>query len=207
MHPESIIPDRFFVSEGFSYLRSGFNQPLMYRLIFFFLFASSVLSAQTVETQPDIFRDLEQLGEGEGRVYIEGEDIARELVNLHINLNRKHSTFTGYRIQIFSGNPSGHSMEKLQELKDAFAEAFPDIPVYLNYYDPDFKIRAGNFRNKLESIPALKRIRHKYPSAYPVKMEIPVRDLHRLAHPEEEEENNKEEEEETAQGLEENSMF
>lgn len=150
----------------------------MYRVIVLFLFASSVLSAQTpwkTAVQPDIFRELEQ--PGAGSVSLRGEHAIRNLVDLHVNLNRKKKTFTGYRIQIFSGNPSHHSMEKLQGLKAEFSAAFPDLHVYLNYYDPDFKIRAGDFHNKLEGIPALKRIRYRYPSAYLVKMEIPVHDL------------------------------
>ncbi|MDR1756005.1 MAG: hypothetical protein LBR65_03465 [Culturomica sp.] len=181
----------------------------MYRVIFFFLFASSVLSAQTIaeqeEIRPNIFRELERPGASGGTVRLKGEAFAPALVNLHIDLNRKQKTFTGYRIQIFSGNPSNHSMEQIQEERGKFSALFPDIPVYLNYYDPDFKIRIGNFHNKLESIPTLKRIRYYYPNAYPVKMEIPIRDLYRSVHPEEEAVTGAEGE--SGQSPEENAMF
>ncbi len=194
----------------FSYLRTEFEKLIMYRVIFFFLFASSVLSAQTIpgrdEAEPDFFRELGQPDENGGYVRLQGETFAPMLVKLHVELNRKQKTFMGYRIQIFSGNPSNHSMEQIQETRARFSALFPDIPVYLNYYDPDFKIRIGNFHNKLESIPTLKRIRYHYPDAYPVKMEIPVRDLYKLAHPEEEEAVTGEEEK-TGQDSEENSMF
>lgn len=79
-------------------------------------------------------------------------------------------------------------------MKTDFETEFPDIPVYLNYFDPDFKIRAGNFRSRLECIPVLKRIRSKYPACYPVKTDIPIQDLKKLSQPQTEETEELEEE-------------
>ena len=71
-------------------------------------------------------------------------------------------------------------LEKLKEYRDNFETEFQDIPAYLQYFNPDFKIRAGNYHSRLESIPALHRIRKKYPSSYPVKTEITLEELKRI---------------------------
>lgn len=161
----------------------------MYRLIITFLFLSVYAGAQTadstgIDVRPDLFEELLQVNENGGRVTFKGETGVNDLVRLHMRMNEARKTVNGYRIQIFSGNSLDYSIEQLQQMKADFENDFPDIPVYLNYFDPDFKIRAGNFRNRLDCIPTLKKIRRKHPSSYPVKTEIPLNDLLRAAHPE-----------------------
>lgn len=125
---------------------------------------------------------FEELSSGtNGYVHIKGDADIQNLVELHTAINREHKTITGYRIQIFSGSSYDHPIAELQTFKENFEQTFPDIPAYLNYFDPDFKIRVGNFRNRLDCIPTLKKIRRKYPSCYPVKTDIPVSDLDKLA--------------------------
>lgn len=145
---------------------------------------SSIIYAQPADTvqavvHKSIFDELNE--NGNGYVNIKGNPEINELVKLHTVINKDHKHITGYRIQIFSGSSYDHSIEELQLLKENFEKDFPDIPAYLNYFDPDFKIRAGNFRNRLDCIPALKKIRRKYPSSYPVKTEIPISDLDKLS--------------------------
>lgn len=93
---------------------------------------------------------------------------------------RKRKTFTGYRIQIHSVSSFGCNIENLKEMRNKFEETFQDIPAYLKYFDPDFKIRVGNYRNRLECIPDLHRIRKIYPASYAVKTEISLNELKRI---------------------------
>lgn len=160
----------------------------MYKFFVILLLFSGKTWAQSpdsvkVETPPDIFEEILQIRENGGTTKLKAEPALNELLKLHIRANREHKTVSGYRIQIFSGNSYDYSIEQLQQIKSDFEKEFPDIPVYLNYFDPDFKIRAGNFRNRLDCIPLLKRIRRKHPSSYPVKTEIPIGDLIKIAHP------------------------
>lgn len=150
---------------------------------------------------PGLFERLASTEANGGSVSLRGEATANDLVKLHIQKNKDQRTFSGYRIQIFSGNSLDYSMEQLQKMRSDIEEDFPDIPVYLNYFDPDFKIRAGNFRSRLDCIPTLKRIRSKYPAAYPVKMDILTSDLQKKAEPEETQSTDSEE------GTDEKSMF
>ena len=103
-----------------------------------------------------------------------------DLLQWHIHLNEKDKTFTGYRIQIYSTSSYGSDIEKLKEMRNHFEETFQDIPAYLKYFDPDFKIRVGNYKSRLECIPDLHRIRKIYPSSYPVKTEISLDELKRI---------------------------
>lgn len=144
---------------------------------------SVLLPADTLSTapKPDIFEALRQEDPAGGHVNIIGKPGINELIELHTAINKDNTYTTVYRIQIFSGNSYDHSIEELQAMKENFEIAFPDIPAYLKYFEPDFKIRVGNFRNRLDCIPALKKIRKTYPSCYPVKTKIPLSDLEKPA--------------------------
>lgn len=185
----------------------------MYKFIFILFLFSGSLAAQTfdaeitdtlqVEMLPDIFEKLAVIEENGGRIDIKENAPVNDLVRIHIQQNREQKTVPGYRIQIFSGSSYDYTVERLQQMKTDFETEFPDIPVYLNYFDPDFKIRAGNFRSRLECIPVLKRIRARYPACYPVKTDIPVQDLKKLSQSQTEE--TEEMEEDSSSGL--NTMF
>ena len=104
----------------------------------------------------------------------------QDILKWHIRQNKQTRSFTGYRIQLYSVNSYGCDINKLKEFRDKFEQDFLDIPAYLKYFDPDFKIRAGNYHSRLESIPALHRIRKLHPFSYPVKTEITLEDLKRI---------------------------
>ena len=75
------------------------------------------------------------------------------------------STFSGYRIHIFMeiGNEALANAEKV---KKQFEEAFPDIPIYLSYSEPYFRLRAGDFRNRVEAEQCLHRIKPQFREAF-----------------------------------------
>lgn len=154
-------------------------------ILIVFLFAGNLYAAPqqdstVAEVQRDIFQELKQPGANGGSIHLSCSPAIDNLLHLHINQNKRHNSFSGYRIQIFSTSSYGSNMEKLKQMRDDFEKAFPDMPAYLKYFDPDFKIRVGNFRTKLESIPALYRIRKLYPSSYPVKTEITLNEMKRI---------------------------
>lgn len=155
-------------------------------MIIFLFFYAGMLHAQDLTDsvqKPDIFEELQSDEDGNGYVSLRCTPEIHKLIRLHTSINEKQKSVTGYRIQIFSGSSYDHSIETLQNLKAGFEATFPDIPAYLNYFDPDFKIRVGNFKNRLDCIPALRKIRRHYPSCYPVKTEIPLSDLDKLSQP------------------------
>ncbi len=152
-------------------------------LIILSFFITTHIWAQT-DSIPQVkkeFNFVEQLSETDsitgGKITIHSDLKIEQLLKLNISINRKEQSFQGYRIQILSRSSYGANVDSLKSYTTRFSEEFPDIPAYLQYTDPDFKIRVGNFRTRLESIPTLKRIRKKYSGAYPVKTTIYLHEL------------------------------
>ncbi|MBW7847004.1 MAG: SPOR domain-containing protein [Bacteroidales bacterium] len=77
----------------------------------------------------------------------------------------------GFRIQIFmeSGNMA---VNHAQETIATFNNAFPDIPAYLSFGQPYYRVRVGNFRTRLEAESQLRYIAMTYPKAFVIKETI-----------------------------------
>lgn len=87
------------------------------------------------------------------------------LVQLHIDHNQLYPGFSGYRIQLLmaSGNDA---LTKSEELKETFIEKHPNIPVYITFGVPNYRVRVGDFRTRLEAENLLDKINRKYPGAW-----------------------------------------
>ena len=68
-------------------------------------------------------------------------------IQKNIIKNRIANVIDGYRIQLFSGTERTNA----NTLKTKFLKLFPETPAYLIYQQPYFKLRIGDFRNKLEA--------------------------------------------------------
>ena len=84
--------------------------------------------------------------------------------------------FKGYRIGIFFDNGAEARANALAA-KQTFETAFPDIPVYLVYENPYFKVSAGNCVTSEEAIVLLGKIRSQFPEAYLMREDLTVDDL------------------------------
>jgi hypothetical protein len=85
--------------------------------------------------------------------------------------NEDNKGIPGYRIQIFFDSGI-HSGERARKVKDDFEELFPDIPGYVTWKAPNFRVRVGDFRSRLEADKALQEIIKIYPNAWVIKDEI-----------------------------------
>lgn len=73
----------------------------------------------------------------------------------------------GYRVQIFFGN-----RDQAQAKRVEFMSAFPEIGAYISYLAPNFRLRVGDFRTRIESEKFKNEIMQKYPGCYIVKDQI-----------------------------------
>ncbi len=98
------------------------------------------------------------------------------LLQLHIDYNKKYPVIQGYRIQILkaSGNDA---MEVIEKSKADFYEQYANIPVYLTFQEPDYRVRVGDFRTRLEAEKFLKKIIRRYPGAWVIQDNINFPDL------------------------------
>lgn len=81
------------------------------------------------------------------QVKIVGNQELDSLIQNNIDINKNISSIDGYRIQIFSGS----DRKLANAVKTKFKTDFPEAPVYLIYQQPYYKLRAGDFRNKIEA--------------------------------------------------------
>jgi hypothetical protein len=94
------------------------------------------------------------------------------LVEKHIEMNQlQFGAMDGYRIQVFfdSGNDS---KKKAMDTRNDFQAKFPSVAAYLSFQEPFYKIRAGDFRFKVEADGFLQKIIAHYPNAYTVRDRI-----------------------------------
>lgn len=97
----------------------------------------------------------------------ESEDI-NKLLNKHIAFNKAKGGIDGYRIQIFfdAGN---RSKSRAYAIKSNFILKYPNTRAYISYEAPNYKVRIGNFRTKLDA----EHFRHKILEDYPASFTIP----------------------------------
>ncbi|MBA3705998.1 MAG: SPOR domain-containing protein [Bacteroidetes bacterium] len=102
-----------------------------------------------------------------GKIEMVQDYKVKELLNKHIEINSK-TPVKGYRIKIHFGADKN----KAKEMKAKFISVFPQIPAYEKYDQPNFNIRVGDFRTKLEAYKFLKEVQIEFPSAFLVQDEI-----------------------------------
>ncbi len=105
-----------------------------------------------------------------GRITITGDVTATQMVERHIELNNKVKTIPGYRVQIasFSG---ANSKTNAFNLRDRFMLDYPGVQAYIVFDEPNFKVKVGDFRSRLEAYAFLQQIKEVY-KGYLVKDNI-----------------------------------
>lgn len=112
-----------------------------------------------------------------GSLFFTQDKRLNDLLKLDTLISFSKQGFNGYRIQIYSESSIDSSVDQAHDYLKAFEEQFPNLRVYLNYYDPDFKIRVGNFRNKVECEGIIRKVKKIYPNCYTVRTFIFFKDL------------------------------
>jgi len=86
------------------------------------------------------------------------------LVRKYENILKAKNGVDGWRVQIMFKTKKA----EIQQLKIAFIKLYPEIPAYLEYDTPYYRVRVGNCRTKLEAIKIQHQISKNFPGAYPV---------------------------------------
>ncbi len=88
-----------------------------------------------------------------------------DLVKKHVRVNEEGKGFPGFRVQIFSDSGNG-ARERANEKRSAFVSKYPDIPAYLDFNNPNFIVRVGDFRTKLEARKFLNTVAVDFPYSF-----------------------------------------
>ncbi len=80
-------------------------------------------------------------------------------------IHANDSTIDGFRVQIFMeiGNDALRHADSVREI---FSEQYPDIPIYLIFGQPYYRLRIGDFRTRLEAENMYQRVKKNYKNAF-----------------------------------------
>lgn len=96
------------------------------------------------------------------------DSLVKILMNRHVAINQAKKTMPGYRVQIYFGP----QRLKATEVKIDFLHIYPNVGAYLVYHQPNFKIRVGDFKTRLEAMKFLKELQPLYSTAFLVKDDV-----------------------------------
>tara|TARA_B100001769_G_C21527287_1_gene302475 strand:- start:35 stop:427 length:393 start_codon:yes stop_codon:yes gene_type:complete len=95
------------------------------------------------------------------------------LVSKYENILKNTGGINGWRLQLkFKAKES-----EIIKIKLKFIKLFPDIPVFLEYQEPYYRIRVGNCRTKLEALKIKNLIKKHFSDTYPVPEIISITKL------------------------------
>lgn len=138
----------------------------MKQLILLFSLLAPFFTALSQESS-DIFSQV-TTPSGGGNVKIHQDAYVKQLIISHVEDNGRSESMEGFRIQLYSGSSKKAKSDALSA-KMKFLSIFPDIPVYLEYNAPFWRVRAGDFRSKNESMELYSKLKSFFPESYPVK--------------------------------------
>lgn len=73
--------------------------------------------------------------------------------------SRRGYKTTGYRIQVYSGGNKRTDRTRCEQIAAQLRRSFPELPVYVHFYSPSWKCRAGNFTDYSEAQSFLKEVK------------------------------------------------
>lgn len=142
-------------------------------LLLLWLTGAFALSAQDTSAADGttIFDALQSSGTGKGDVVIHQSDAIRKLVgarrygaNVERNNGDAFLVLDGYRTQVFIGNNQRTSKDEALKKEKEVKELFPDLPTYVTYTAPFWKLRVGDFRTHEEAYHLLRELTNAFPS-------------------------------------------
>lgn len=94
-----------------------------------------------------------------------------KLFDKYKDYNHRKEFSEGYRIQITYTDVR----DEVYKSKGAMYKEFPELASYVEYEQPYYKLRLGNFRSRLEATFFLHQIVNSYPGAFIVKDKIKLK--------------------------------
>ncbi len=109
-------------------------------LLSIFLFSSTFLYAQN-----------------EGSLTVQSSESIKQIIAKKKTYNKSLKKIKGFRIQIFFGSETG-----AYKSRDEFSSLFPENFIKIENFPPDWKVRVGNYKTRLEADSALVEIKEAF---------------------------------------------
>ena len=124
-----------------------------------------VFTPYTPQTPPDgVAKPTSTLPPDSGEVLIHESARIQALMKDYAGTKQP---LKGYRVQIFLGDRT-----KAEETRRSFLVKHPDTPAYLDYLAPNFRVRVGDQRTKLDGEKLKQALLNEFPGLYVVPCEI-----------------------------------
>lgn len=126
---------------------------------------SAVDSATALDVRPDDSAQRDSVPPGVVTV-VESDRIKA----LMADYAASKRSLEGYRIQIFLGDRA-----QAENTRRTFLLQHPDVPAYLSYLAPNFRVRVGDLRDRVEAEGLRENLKGEFPGLYvvPDLIELP----------------------------------
>ena len=104
-------------------------------------------------------------------VYIQSP-LLDSIVAEYRHFNEEFPKIQGYRIQLFFGKRG-----KAEKLKAEFQKGYPDTEAYIDYLAPNFRLRVGNFRTRIDAYRFMQEMGTDFGRSYIVRTKIELPSL------------------------------
>jgi len=136
-------------------------KPGLIRYCFFFVF---------------LFSSVLTFGQARGKVEVVRDPLFDTLLAKRATLNKSggrvgggsFSSSYGYRVQIYSGTNRNLAFNAQAK----FNRDYPELRTYIVYREPNFKVRAGDFRSRLEAEKLMQEIRPSFSGMFIISEKI-----------------------------------
>lgn len=129
-------------------------------IFIFFLVFSGISVAQIKKTN-------------EGNIGIIKDARLDALLKRYNAINKKKGSIQGFRIQLVAST----NRADIYKVKSKFYSLFPEHRPYVVYQQPNFKLRIGNYRTRLEAYRDLQEILPQFNDAFIIIDELKIEEL------------------------------
>lgn len=100
-----------------------------------------------------------------GSLHVSQDSRIARLMQKQRDVYAASNTMSGFRVQIFMeiGN---EAVDHANVVKREFESQYPELPIYLSYEQPYYRLRVGDFRNRVEAEKYLRILKPRYGVAF-----------------------------------------
>jgi hypothetical protein len=108
-----------------------------------------------------------------GKLVIKADLRLDTVIQQRIEKNLASRTIPGFRIQIYVGDDK----KKAMDIKTDFLSRYPDVPVYVKYQTPYFKVRVGDFLTVIMAQPLYNKLMEYMDNIFIVPDDVNMEEL------------------------------
>ena len=103
--------------------------------------------------------------QNKGSLHVNQDSRVERLMKRQRDIYAVSNTMSGFRVQIFM-EVGNEAVDHAEVVKKNFTEIFPELPIYLSYEQPFYRLRVGDFRNRIEAEKYLRLIKPQFNLAF-----------------------------------------